>query len=305
MINTQTLWFRFPRAAFARETGQRISRIAWMCVRMTKSECLMLKESVSRQSAIKHQTSNSKQRSRAAFTLIELLVVMAIIAILLLLVAPAFTNIKGGRDVTSAAYTIKGVLDTARTYAMSNNTYTWVGFYEEDVSQSSTNPATAGIGRLVMSIVASKDGTMLYTPPLTTLVTLTPANLLQVGKLAKIDNIHLKSFPNPTATPPPDGFDTRPAVSSAAARIGDDAPPSPSLSFQYPLGSSAQYTFVKAVQFSPRGEGVIDNSNYTLAPVSEIGVEPIHGNTTPASTPVNVVAVQFTGFGGDVKIYRR
>src|SRR6266487_2683591 len=159
MINTQTLWFRFPRAAFARETGQRISRIAWMCVRMTKSECLMLKESVSRQSAIKHQTSNSKQRSRAAFTLIELLVVMAIIAILLLLVAPAFTNLKSGGDVTSAAYTIKGVLDTARTYAMANNTYTWVGFYEEDVS--STTPATLGTGRLVTSIVASKDGTML------------------------------------------------------------------------------------------------------------------------------------------------
>src|SRR5438046_7584744 len=148
MINTQTLWFRFPRAAFARETGQRISRIAWMCVRMTKSECLMLKESVSRQSAIKHQTSNSKQRSRAAFTLIELLVVMAIIAILLLLVAPAFTNIKSAGDVTSAAYTIKGVLDTARTYAKANNTYTWVGFYEENVANpSSPNPDLPKTGR--------------------------------------------------------------------------------------------------------------------------------------------------------------
>ena len=51
--------------------------------------------------------------------------------------------LKGGTDVTSAAYTIKGVLDTARTYAKANNTYTWVGFFEEDVSQSSTNPATA------------------------------------------------------------------------------------------------------------------------------------------------------------------
>src|SRR6058998_2787729 len=163
MINTQTLWFRFPRAAFARETGQRISRIAWMCVRMTKSECLMLKESVSRQSAIKHQTSNSKQRSRAAFTLIELLVVMAIIAILLLLVAPAFTNLKSAGDVTSAAYTIKGVLDTARTYAKANNTYTWVGFYEEDAPPPASPSASPGIGRIVMWIVASKNGTMLYT----------------------------------------------------------------------------------------------------------------------------------------------
>jgi hypothetical protein len=57
--------------------------------------------------------------------------------------------------VTSAAYTIKGALDTARTYAKANNTYTWVGFFEEDIS--SATPGTAGTGRLVMSIVASKD----------------------------------------------------------------------------------------------------------------------------------------------------
>src|SRR5215470_9413558 len=51
------------------------------------------------------------------FTLLELLIVVGIIGLLMALVAPAFTTIKGGTDVTSAAYTIKGVLDTARTYA--------------------------------------------------------------------------------------------------------------------------------------------------------------------------------------------
>src|SRR5437773_9174206 len=64
-----------------------------------------------------------------AFTLIEMLVVMGIIAILMVLLAPAFTSLKSAGDVTSAAYTVKGVLDTARTYAMANSTYTWVGFY--------------------------------------------------------------------------------------------------------------------------------------------------------------------------------
>src|SRR5215831_11094712 len=67
------------------------------------------------------------------FTLLELLIVVGIVGLLLVLLAPAFTTIKGGRDVTSAAYTIKGVLDTARTYAKANNTYTWVGFLEENV----------------------------------------------------------------------------------------------------------------------------------------------------------------------------
>src|SRR5947207_1892319 len=109
-----------------------------------------------------------KQRERAsAFTLLELLVVIGIIALLLVLIAPAFTYIKGGTDVTSAAYSIQGVLDTARTYAKANDTYTWVGFYEEDVSQPSinhgNNACVGCVGRLVMSTVASRDGTMLYT----------------------------------------------------------------------------------------------------------------------------------------------
>src|SRR5882762_9319606 len=71
-------------------------------------------------------------RSVRGFTLLELLIVVGIIGLLLVLIAPAFTTIKGGTDVTSTAYTIKGILDTARTYAKANDTYTWVGFYEED-----------------------------------------------------------------------------------------------------------------------------------------------------------------------------
>ena len=108
-----------------------------------------------------------KQRdpeSLRGFTLIELLIVISIIAILMVLLAPAFTSLKSAGDVTSAAYTIKGVLDTARTYAKANNTYTWVGFYEEDVSQPQSAGSTGtGSGRIVMSIVASKDGTKLST----------------------------------------------------------------------------------------------------------------------------------------------
>src|ERR1051326_8772869 len=95
----------------------------------------------------------------SGFTLLELLIVMGIIGLLLVLIAPAFTTIKGSTDVTSAAYTIKGVLDTARTYAKANNTYTWVGFYEENVANpSSPNGDQPPVGRLIMSIVASKDG---------------------------------------------------------------------------------------------------------------------------------------------------
>jgi prepilin-type N-terminal cleavage/methylation domain-containing protein len=249
------------------------------------------------------------------FTLLELLIVMAIIAILTALIAPAFTSIKRGSDATGAAYAVKGVLDTARTYAKANDTYTWVGFYEENVANpASPNSDLPAVGRVIISIVASKDGTMLYTGNLTSSVTLDPPppsqpTLIQVGKLIKIDNVHLKALAAPTAAPPPDNVDTRPAVASAAAQIGDTGyPPNPALTFHYPVGTSstqAQYTFTKVIQFSPHGEAVITNSTYTLAVVSEIGVEPTHGATVPPSIPANVIAVQFTGVGGDVTIYRR
>src|SRR5438034_2451088 len=190
-------------------------------------------------------SAKNPERCCAAFTLLELLIVVGIIGLLMVLIAPAFTYIKGGTNVTSAAYTIKGVLDTARTYAKANNTYAWVGFYEEDVSQPSTNPPTPGTGRLVMSIVASKDGTMLYDP--NNLATIDAGKLIQVGKLTKIDNIHLW-----THTDSPSGlgdtFDTRTNVASTYC-IGNSSPLDSATPFQYPVASPApslQYRFVKA-----------------------------------------------------------
>src|SRR5215469_12237995 len=130
------------------------------------------------------------ERARA-FTLLELVIVVGIIGLLLVLIAPAFTTIKGGTDVTSAAYTIKGVLDTTRTYAKANNTYTWVGFYEEDVTATSPVQApdprcTGCVGRLVMSIVASKDGTNLGANPNSSATGtenfIDPTKLIQVTK---------------------------------------------------------------------------------------------------------------------------
>src|SRR5580765_3651056 len=153
-------------------------------------------------------------KSVRGFTLLELLIVVGIIGLLLVLIAPAFTTIKGGTDVTSAAYTIKGVLDTARTYAQANNTYTWVGFFEEDASLSSTTPATPGNGRIVMSIVASKDGSNVYGSVAGPAADMDPhgTKLFQVGKLTKRENMHLRTLGNGTGAAPADPFPTRPPV---------------------------------------------------------------------------------------------
>ena len=176
-----------PRCAPARSLDYRspIARLRWATARRTDRDSI-------------------SQRERSAFTLLELLIVIGIIALLMVLVVPAFTNIKSAGDVTSAAYTVKGVLDTARTYAKANNTYTWVGFYEENVSNpASPNSDTPKVGRLIMSIVASKDGTIIYDPNATgTNNFIDPTRLVQVTKLAKIENVHLPLLPCALQTVP-------------------------------------------------------------------------------------------------------
>ena len=269
--------------------------------------------SLSPVSALQGRVFGERGRRCRSFTLLELLIVVGIIGLLLVLIAPAFTTIKGGGDVTSAAYTIKGVLDTARTYAKANNTYSWVGLFEEDVSQASTNPATLGTGRLVMSIVASKDGSIIYDPTNLAQQDLT-ARLTQVGKLVKIDNVHLW-----THTDSPSGtgstFPTRRNVSGIYC-VGDTTPANSTTPFGYPLGNpapAAQYTFLKAIQFSPRGEARINNGTvnadgteiFPLQTLAEIGLEPTHGPSVPASIPGSAFAIQFTGIGSSVSIYRQ
>jgi prepilin-type N-terminal cleavage/methylation domain-containing protein len=245
-----------------------------------------------------------------AFTLLELIIVVGIIGVLLALIAPAFTTIKGGSDVTGAGYTIKGALDTARTYAKANNTYTWVGFFEEDASQPSTNPATPGSGRIVISIVASKDGSEVYTSVSSPAVDMDTngTRLLQVGKLIKLENTHLRTFANGLGTG--ETFPTRPAIPGGFpnnAKIGDSSPADSLRYFHYPATvaeGAAQYVFRKMIQFNSRGECRPQNDNYDIRAVIEVGLQRAHGITAPALADPQNCAVQITGFSGNVKIYR-
>ena len=245
-----------------------------------------------------------RAREPCGFTLVELIVVIALISTLMVLVAPAFTGIKSAGDVTSAAYTIKDALEQARTYAMAYKTYVWIGFYEEPAGQPSTNPATPGTGRIVISTIASADGTTVYNPR--SLAAIDPTRVTQLNKLVKVEGTHLATFPDGSGTG--DTFDSRPAAIYETAKIGDTTPPNPSLTpFQYPVGNpapAAQYTFVKAVEFSPRGEARINNRNYTLKTVAEIGLQPTHGTAVDLNSR-NIIAIQFGALGGDLKIYRR
>ena len=258
---------------------------------------------------------------RQAFTLVEMLVVMAIIVVLLTLIVPAISKSAG--DVNKAIYDLQGALEVARTYAVSNHTYTWVGFFEEDVSTSSTTPATSGVGRVVISTVASRDGTPIYDPSAVAAGTATqtiipPGRLLQIGKLVRLQNIHVCT---PASTT--DAFGQRPGnhlptTNNNRDRVGLSGAGAPLLfGFQYPLSGTAQYTFgirpapqsngvavpSAVIQFSPQGEVTSDAGPLPgVAPCKEIAIEASHGNSP--DTGHNAAAVDLAGLTGQATIYR-
>ena len=233
------------------------------------------------------------QRERAsAFTLLELLIVIGIIAVLLVLLAPAFTTIKSAGDVTSAAYTIKGALDTARTYAKANNTYTWVGF------AGSVGPNTPAniTGQVEVAVIASKDGTNLWSAN----NALPPASLTQVGKMITLNNIHIGD----TGVPQNNGTDFE-----SRATVDDDHRLSTSANTPYTF-TVQQTTFNKWIQFSPRGETLVHGGTFSIVRAAEVGVLPTHGTALAVTQSGNlwlgnVAAIQIGGFTGNVRIYRR
>ena len=230
-------------------------------------------------------------------TLIELLIVVGIIGLLMVLIAPAFTTIKGGNDVTSAAYTIKGVLETARTYAQANNTYTWVGF-AGSIGETVT-------GNVALVAVTSKDGTDLGTSinQVGNRVDIT-TGLRRIGKVMRLDNAHIgdTGMPQPSPSPAPE-FETRASV-NVNYRLG--ASGSQYNSDYYFVEQGTQ--FDRWIRFSPRGEAVVKGGSTQITQYAEVGLLPSHGTTLAATiNPAigNLVAVQISGLGGNIRIYRR
>jgi prepilin-type N-terminal cleavage/methylation domain-containing protein len=264
--------------------------------------------------------SNFRVNTLRAFTLVELLVVMSIISVLMVLVAPAFTNRKSADDMTKAADGIKGLLETARTYARANNTYTFVGFAEVDASvDSSVSPQVAGNGRVAVAAVISKDGSRQFQYVISgqgsdwTANYSNGAHLLAVGNLQTYEGLHfLVDFGSWTPAAHPTSKMARYQPSNPTYTLGN-AGSSSVTPFTWPLGSSlgsGQYQFNKVIYFDPQGVARIatsTNADY-VANVMEIDFQQSHGTVIPpfpANQDVgNNVVIQIDPSSGAIRVYR-
>lgn len=243
-----------------------------------------------------------RPRAAAAFSLVELLVVIALMTTAALLAGPALNAVSKAGDITKSTYDLAGVVQNARAYAITNNTYVWVGLFEENADSAGNE----GTGRVILSTVASRDGSSLAPSTGGTSYSLAPSQIIHIGKLVKLENTHLKTFPAGTGSGAT--FDTRPPIATTAAQFGDQTPTESIAQFQAFSGSTA-YQFRKTIQFSPRGEACIsgstgDSLQYTMTPVVEIGLQPTRGTRVDTANP-NVAAIQISGLLGNVKTYRR
>jgi prepilin-type N-terminal cleavage/methylation domain-containing protein len=270
------------------------------------------------------QTPTSAERASESirgFTLFELLIVVGIIALLMVLVAPAFTSMKSGSDFSSAINWIRDVLGNARTYARANHTYVFVGFAEVNASvDASVTPQVAGFGRVAVAVVASKDGTRHFNYATTnqgsdwTANYSIGANLTAIGKLQRYENLHfLVDFGSWTPTEHPNSKMARYQPTAPYTLGADWTGITPATPFSWPLGSSlgnGQYNFTRVIYFDPTGIARIATSTNAdaIAHIMEIDFQPSHGKTIPPlpnnQDAGNHAVVQLGTTDGAVRVYR-
>jgi prepilin-type N-terminal cleavage/methylation domain-containing protein len=252
-------------------------------------------------------SSDKRYGSSHAFSLLELLVVIGIMGMLFALSGPIVSALKGAGDLGKASGDIGGIFEQARSYAMANNTYVYVGVQEVD---QITPTANSGIGRIALAAVASRTGMRPY-PVANRPTNLPVANITPLGKARYFENLHITNAGSLTQGTNMTSRPGRPGSSIPSASVINLVPSmsgnaAAKTTFQWPISGAAQYNFTNmVVEFSPQGTAAIQTNGLALSSFSqyiEIALHPTRGNV--ARTNANQAAIQINGITGGIRVYR-
>lgn len=215
--------------------------------------------------------------TQKAFTLIELLTVMAVIGLLTTLCIPALSSLTKGGQMNQSVAELAGLLDQARQYAISQNTYVWVAL--------SPDIASTDGPQLGVTVLASKTGVdpapaggNYGAVPNDQIALISKPKAFSQFKFEEAGVFGIGKIPNlPTRT---------------AANVG-----TASFSIKLP-GASSATTFSRVITFTPAGEARVTSSPIDLI---EFGVHPTRGSVTDDN---NVAVLRVNGLTGQTTVYR-
>lgn len=224
-----------------------------------------------RQSRTRHQNAD---RTRA-FTLLELLTVLGIMALVSIASVPAVSALTKSSKINQAMSQITGTLEQARQYAVANNTYTWVAFYQDNNSTDGSKVHVATLG--------SKDGTD-PTDGFTMGGSVDMEKVIPLNRNASFAQVQLKQA-GANAWP------TLPAVPAVYL--------SNTVSFGVNIPGKGVTAFNQVVQFTPAGEAKVSPG---IPSVIELGLRPVHaGNAENAD---NIAVIRIAGMTGQTRLFR-
>ncbi len=233
----------------------------------------------------------------------ELLAVVGMMVLMMAFVGPVIRGLKGSRDTIDSAYEIGGILEQARTFAMANNTYTWVGFFEEDGVKPAVRgnvAATSGTGRVVACIFTAKDG-LRYTPgvtPVPTQLSGSVGNLAVVGKIRLFEGMHLVTTAANRTIAPASMLGPLIIANTNGVEVVSTGTGSLPKAVYPLLATTPNYTFAKILEFNPLGEvNTLDRAVPGEPPLQWVGIglQRANGNIPEAKPAPNIFIEGLTG----------
>jgi len=221
-----------------------------------------------------------RRSSRHGFSLLEILAVVAIISVILGISGLAVSSFSLSRGVDNAAVGIAGSAELARSYAMANNTYVWMGLLQDN-------------NDLLVAVIYSRVGMNDYSDM---------RNLDAVNKMQSYKGVSLVDFSTLTATNGP--MAERVPLITENASLGFNTPAVSNPVFGWPLAATTPtHSFDRVIEFRPDGSAkVVGTSNFEMM---EIALQEANSNATVSDISVgNIATVQIDGITGKNRVFR-